>query len=150
MNENRELRILLVEDSEGDVVLTRQALREGKINNHLSVARDGIEALAFLRRQSGYHDALRPDLILLDINMPRMNGIEVLAELKTDTSLRMIPVVMLTTSDSDRDILEAYELNANCYVTKPVDYIQFMKVISAIDEFWLSTVRLPSLSLRMP
>ena len=149
MNEHRELRILLVEDSEGDVVLTRQALREGKIRSHLSVARDGIEAMAFLRREGPHGDALRPDLILLDINMPRMSGIEVLAELKVDASLKSIPVVMLTTSESDLDILKAYELNANCYVTKPVDFLQFMKVISAIDEFWLSIVKLPSLALRV-
>jgi two-component system, chemotaxis family, response regulator Rcp1 len=149
MIEQRELRILLVEDSEGDVVLTRQALREGKIKSQLGVARDGIEAMAYLRMEGRYADALRPDLILLDINMPRMSGIEVLAELKTDASLKSIPVVMLTTSGSDLDILKAYELNANCYVTKPVDFMQFMKVISAIDEFWLSIVKLPSLALRV-
>lgn len=143
MSSQREIEILLVEDNMGDVVLTKEALKEGKIHNNLSVARDGVDALAFLRREGEYANAPRPDIILLDLNMPRMNGAEVLAEVKADSDLKTIPVVILTTSAADQDVIKAYQLNANCYVTKPVDFDQFMKVVHTIDEFWLSIVRLP-------
>jgi two-component system, chemotaxis family, response regulator Rcp1 len=143
MDTDKAVEILLVEDNLGDVVLTKEALKEGKIRNNLSVARDGIEALEFLRRQGPFSDAPRPDLILLDLNMPRMNGAEVLAEVKADPDLKTIPVVMLTTSAADQDIINAYKLNANCYVTKPVDFDQFMKVVQTIDQFWLTIVKLP-------
>jgi two-component system, chemotaxis family, response regulator Rcp1 len=138
-----EIEILLVEDNPGDILLTKEALKEAKIHNRLSVAHDGVEAMAFLRKEGEFANAPRPELILLDLNMPRKNGIEVLSEIKGDPSLHRIPVVILTTSDSDRDVLKAYDLNANCYVTKPVDLDQFIKVIHTIDEFWLSIVRLP-------
>ena len=143
MDSDKAVEILLVEDNLGDVVLTKEALKEGKISNNLSVTRDGIEALEFLRRQGSFADAPRPDLILLDLNMPRMNGAEVLAEVKADPELKTIPVVMLTTSAADQDIINAYKLNANCYVTKPVDFDQFMKVVQTIDQFWLTIVKLP-------
>jgi chemotaxis family two-component system response regulator Rcp1 len=138
-----EVEILLVEDNPGDVVLTREALHEAKIHNRLSVATDGVEAMAFLRKEREYKDAPRPDIILLDLNMPRKNGIEVLREIKADAALKTIPVVILTTSGADQDVLKAYEFSANCYVTKPVDLDQFVKVVHTIDEFWLSIVRLP-------
>ncbi len=138
-----EIEILLVEDNQGDVVLTREALSEAKIHNRLSVVSDGMEAMAFLRREGVHANAPRPDLILLDLNMPRKNGAEVLAEVKSDPNLKTIPIVILTTSSAEHDVLKAYELNANCYVTKPVDFDQFMKVVQTIDEFWLSIVRLP-------
>lgn len=138
-----EVEILLVEDNPGDVVLTREALREAKIHNRLSVATDGVEAMAFLRKEGQYREAPRPDLILLDLNMPRKNGIEVLREIKADAALKTIPVVILTTSGADQDVLKAYEFSANCYVTKPVDLYQFVKVVHTIDEFWLTIVKLP-------
>ncbi len=137
------IEILLVEDNPGDVRLTIEALRDAKVNNRLSVARDGLEALAFLRHESGFADAARPDVILLDINLPKKNGHEVLAEIKADPNLKRIPVVVLTTSKSDEDIMRSYNLHANCYVNKPVDLEQFMNVVQAIDSFWLSVVRLP-------
>jgi two-component system, chemotaxis family, response regulator Rcp1 len=136
--------ILLVEDNPGDVRLTMEALKEGKVHNRLSVAPDGVEALAFLRQQGVYTDAPRPDVILLDLNLPKKDGREVLAEIKTDESLCRIPVVILTTSKAEEDILRSYELHANCYVTKPVDLEQFMKVVKSIEDFWFSIVRLPS------
>src|SRR4051794_24701063 len=120
--QGRPVEILLVDDSPGDVRLTREALREGKIRNNLSVVTDGVEALAFLRREGRYAGAPRPDVILLDLNLPRKDGREVLAEIKADDRLRRIPVVILTTSADERDILRAYELHANCYITKPVDF----------------------------
>jgi chemotaxis family two-component system response regulator Rcp1 len=141
--QGQPVEILLVEDSPGDVRLTREALREGKIRNHLSVVPDGVEALAFLRRAGRYADAPRPDVILLDLNLPRMGGREVLAAIKEDSLLRRIPVVILTTSNDERDILRAYELHANCYITKPVDFEQFSTVIQAIENFWLTVVTLP-------
>jgi chemotaxis family two-component system response regulator Rcp1 len=139
----RPVEILLVEDNPGDVRLTREALHEGKINNHLSVAPDGVEALAFLRREGRYADAAPPDVILLDLNLPRKSGREVLAEIKADSKLRRIPVVILTTSADEQDVLRAYELHANCYITKPVDFEQFIGVIQAIENFWLTVVTLP-------
>jgi CheY-like chemotaxis protein len=137
------IEILLVEDNPGDVRLTREALRDGKVRNNLKVARDGVEALAMLRGEGEHAGMTRPDLILLDLNMPRMDGREVLRELKKDPQLRVIPVVVLTTSKADEDILRTYELNANCYITKPVDLAQFIHVVRSIEDFWLTVVRLP-------
>jgi CheY-like chemotaxis protein len=139
----RPIEILLVEDNPGDVRLTIEALKEGKVRNHLSVARDGVEALAFLRREGNFAGAARPDLILLDLNLPRKDGREVLAVIKEDAALRRIPVVVLTTSKAEEDILRTYDLHANCYITKPVDLDQFISVVRSIDEFWLAVVRLP-------
>jgi CheY-like chemotaxis protein len=136
--------VLLVEDNPGDVRLTQEVLREGKISNRLSVAIDGVEALAFLRRESAFADAPRPDLILLDLNLPKKDGREVLAEIKDDESLRQIPVVVLTTSKAEEDIIRSYELYANCYITKPVDFEQFITVVRSIENFWLCLVRLPT------
>ena len=140
---NGAAKILLVEDNPGDVRLTREALKEGKILNEVSVAEDGVEALAFLRRQGRYSDAARPDLILLDLNLPKKDGREVLEEIKCDDGLKQIPVVVLTTSAAERDILRAYNLHANCYITKPVDLEQFIKVVQLIEDFWLTIVKLP-------
>ena len=140
----RPLVILLVEDNAADVRLTREALREGKIQNTLHVVHDGVEALAFLRRQGAHIEAPRPDLILLDLNLPRKDGREVLAEIKDDPLLRRIPVVILTTSQSEADVLRTYDLHANCYVTKPVDLEQFFEVIRSVETFWLVAVTLPS------
>jgi two-component system, chemotaxis family, response regulator Rcp1 len=139
----RPVEILLVEDSPGDVKLTIEALRDAKVNNNLHVARDGEEAMAFLRREGDHADAPRPDLILLDLNLPRKDGREVLADVKSDPKLKRIPVVILTTSQSDDDVAQAYSLSANCYVTKPVDLDQFLRVVRAIDNFWLTLVKLP-------
>ena len=140
----KPIEILLVEDNIGDVRLTQEALREGRVKNNLSVARDGVEALEFLRRQGPHVNAPRPDLILLDLNLPRKDGRGVLADIKDDASLRTIPVVVLTTSSAELDILKSYSLHANCYITKPVDLDQFVKVVRSIDDFWLTIVRLPS------
>lgn len=137
------IEILLIEDSLGDIRLTQEALKEGKIKNNLSICHDGIEAMAFLRQEGQYKDSPKPDLILLDLNMPRKNGIEVLQELKTDEKLKFIPTVILTTSAADTDIMDSYNLNANCYITKPVDFEQFIKVIRSIEDFWLTIVKLP-------
>jgi CheY-like chemotaxis protein len=132
-----------VEDSEPDVRLTQEALREAKVKNRLWVVDDGVEALDFLRRQGQYADAPRPDLILLDLNLPRKDGRQVLEEIKNDSSLKLIPVVILTTSKSEEDVLRAYQLHANCYITKPVDFNRFMEVVRSIEDFWLTVVRLP-------
>jgi chemotaxis family two-component system response regulator Rcp1 len=140
---NGSAKILLVEDNPGDVRLTREALKEGKILNDLSVVGDGVEALAYLRRKDGYSGAERPDLILLDLNLPKKDGREVLEEIKSDGDLKKIPVVVLTTSAAERDILKAYDLHANCYITKPVDLGQFIKVVQLIEDFWLTIVKLP-------
>lgn len=139
----RPIEILLVEDNPGDVRLTREALKEGKVKNNLHVAKDGVEALDFLHRRAGNADAVRPDLILLDLNLPRKNGREVLADIKADASLRRIPVVVLTVSQAEEDILSTYDLGANCFITKPVDLKQFLRVVKAVDDFWLSVVVLP-------
>jgi CheY-like chemotaxis protein len=138
------IEILLVEDSPSDTELTVEALANGKICNHLSIVDDGVKALEFLRHQGAYTDAPRPDLILLDLNLPRKDGREVLAETKTDPLLQNIPIVVLTTSEAERDVLRAYELHANCYISKPVDFKQFLKVVNAIESFWLTVVKLPS------
>jgi two-component system, chemotaxis family, response regulator Rcp1 len=140
----RPIEILLVEDNPGDVRLTREALREGKVRNHLNVASDGVEALAYLRREGRYAEAVRPDVILLDLNLPRKDGREVLAEIKVDPTLKNIPVVILSSSQAEQDVLRAYELHANCYVTKPVDLDQFMSVVSAIEDFWFIIAKLPA------
>src|SRR5579862_5847901 len=137
------VEILLVEDSPGDVRLTREALREAKIKNRLNVVSDGVEAMAFLRREGAYAGVNRPDLVLLDLNLPRKSGREVPAEIKTDPALRMIPVVILTTSSDEQDIVRSYEHHANCYITKPVDLDQFLTVVNSIEDFWLSIVKLP-------
>ena len=142
-NDVRPVHILLVEDNAGDVRLTREALKEGKVANSLTVAPDGVEALAILRREGRYKDEARPDLILLDLNLPRKDGRQVLAEIKEDPALRRIPVVVLTTSKAEEDILNTYDLHANCYISKPVDFEKFVTVIRTIDDFWLSVVRLP-------
>ena len=139
----RPIEILLVEDSPGDVRLTKEALREGKIRNHLSVVTDGVAALAFLRREGRYANAPRPDVVLLDLNLPKKDGREVLTEIKADPRLRRIPVVVLTTSSNEEDILRAYDLHANCYITKPVDLDQFISVVQSIESFWLTIVTLP-------
>lgn len=137
------IEILLVEDSPSDVLMTREALEGAKILNRLSVARDGVEAIAYLRRQEKYAQAARPDLILLDLNLPRKDGREVLAEIKADRDLRAIPVVILTTSKADEDILKAYGLHANCYICKPVDFSSFFAIVKSIEQFWFKVVSLP-------
>ena len=137
------IELLLVEDNPADVRLTIEAMKGVKIPMHLSVARDGVEALAFLRREGSYAQAPRPKLILLDLNMPRKDGREVLAEIQADPLLRRIPVVILTTSEAEQDIGKAYQLNANCYIVKPVDFMQFMQQIKSIEDFWLTIVKLP-------
>jgi two-component system, chemotaxis family, response regulator Rcp1 len=138
------IQVLLVEDNPGDVRLTKEALKEGKLLNQLTVVGDGVEALSFLRKEGKYADALQPELILLDLNLPKKDGREVLAEIKADPSLRRIPVVVLTTSSAEEDILKIYDLHANCYITKPVDLEQFMGVVKSIEDFWVSVVKLPS------
>ena len=143
MTSGERIQILLVEDSPGDVRLTQEALKEAKVLNQVSVATDGMEAMAFLRREGAYAQAPRPDLILLDLNMPRKDGREVLTELKADEQLRRIPVVVLTTSTAEQDILGTYDLHANAYITKPVDLNQFVSVVKAIEDFWLTIVKLP-------
>ncbi|MEJ2143222.1 MAG: response regulator [Gammaproteobacteria bacterium] len=141
---NSGIRILLVEDNPGDVRLTREALKEAKVNNQLFVVEDGVEAMAFLRNEGEYADTPRPDLILLDLNLPKKDGREVLEEIKHDSELKRIPVVVLTTSRAEEDILKSYNLHANCYVTKPVDLDQFINIVKSIEDFWLTIVRLPS------
>jgi len=137
------IEILLVEDSPGDQRLTMEALKEGKINNTLYIVEDGEEAIAFLNKEEPFTNVPKPDLILLDLNLPKMNGQEVLEIIKADEKLKRIPVVILTTSQADQDILNAYNLNANCYITKPVDFDQFSHVVKKIQEFWFTIVRLP-------
>lgn len=137
------IQILLVEDNPGDVRLTREALKESKMHNTLHVASDGVEALRFLRGEGEYKGSPRPDIILLDLNLPRKDGREVLAEIKADESLRRIPVVILTTSDDEHDILRSYDLHANCYITKPLDLRQFATIVKTIENFWFQIVKLP-------
>jgi CheY-like chemotaxis protein len=139
----KPVEILLVEDNPGDILLTVEALKEGKVYNNLSVAKDGVEAMAFLYRKGRHADAPRPDLILLDLNLPKKGGREVLAELKQDFNLRRIPVIVLTTSQAEQDILKSYDLHANCYITKPVDLDHFITVVRSIENFWLMSVQLP-------
>jgi chemotaxis family two-component system response regulator Rcp1 len=141
--ECRPIEILMVEDNPGDVRLTVEALKEGKVRNNFHTVEDGVEAMAFLRRQGRYAESPRPDLVLLDLNLPKMNGREVLAEIKEDPELRRIPVVILTVSKAEQDILKSYNLHANCYITKPVDLDQFLEVVKSIENFWLTVVMLP-------
>jgi two-component system, chemotaxis family, response regulator Rcp1 len=141
---NRHVEILLVEDSPSDTELTIEALQAGDIPCNLSHVEDGVEAMEFLHRKNAYTGAPRPDLILLDLNLPRKDGREVLAELKSDPDLRTIPVVVLTTSKDDRDVSQAYQLRANCYIAKPVDFEQFVSVLRAIEHFWLEVAALPT------
>jgi CheY-like chemotaxis protein len=140
----RPIEVLLVEDDQGDVLLTKEAFDFNKVRNRLHVVNDGEQAMAFLRREDGYHDAPTPDLILLDLNLPRMGGLEVLTEVKADAELRTIPVVILTTSEAEEDILHSYRLHANAYVSKPVDFEQFIRVVRQIDDFFVTVVKLPS------
>jgi CheY-like chemotaxis protein len=137
------IEVLLVEDDPGDVLMTQEAFEEHKVRNNLAVVNDGTEAIAYLRREGQYADAARPDLVLLDLNLPRRDGREVLAEIKNDPDLRQIPVVVLTTSQADEDIVRSYQLHANAYVTKPVDFDRFIAVVRQIDEFFVSVVKLP-------
>jgi CheY-like chemotaxis protein len=140
----RPIEVLLVEDDEGDVLMTREALDEGKVVSRLTVVGDGVEAMAYLRRAGEYEDAVRPDLVLLDLNLPRRDGRQVLEDIKSDPDLRRIPIVVLTTSEAEEDVLRSYDLHANAYVTKPVDFGRFVEVIRQIDEFFISVVRLPA------
>ncbi|RSM74750.1 response regulator [Kibdelosporangium aridum] len=139
----RPIDILLVEDDPGDVLMTREALADNKVSNKLHVVSDGVEAMQFVRGETPYEHAPRPGLILLDLNLPRKNGQEVLAELKNDEDLRTIPVVILTTSEADEDIVRSYQLHANAYVTKPVDFDRFVEAVRQIDDFFLTVVKLP-------
>lgn len=141
--EGRPADFLLVEDNPGDVRLTQEALKSHKVQNNLHVVTDGEQAMAFLRRQGKYADAPRPDIILLDLNLPKKDGREVLAEIKSDSSLKTIPVVIITSSEAEQDVIKSYNLNANCYVTKPVNLDQFIKVVQSINDFWLTIVKLP-------
>ena len=140
----REVEILLVEDNPGDIRLTKEALKESKIAINLHVVMDGVEAMSFLHREGKYTYAPRVDLILLDLNLPKKDGREVLKEIKTDDNLKRIPVVILTVSGAEEDILKTYDLHANCYVTKPVDFEEFMKVVRTLEDFWLTIVKLPT------
>ena len=141
--ESRQIEILLVEDNPGDARLTQEAMRAAKMTNVLHIVEDGEQAMEFLRRRSRFKDAPRPDLILLDLNLPKKDGRAVLAEVKTDPDLRRIPVVVLTTSRSEEEVMQAYDMHANAYVTKPVNLDQFMRIVALIDEFWLKVVTLP-------
>ncbi len=142
--QGRPIEILLVEDSAADVGLTIEAFKDAKIQNRMSVVEDGVEAMAFLHREGGHARAPRPDLILLDLNLPRKDGRQVLKEIKDEPALRNIPVVILTTSKGEEDVLRAYDLHANCYVKKPVDFNRFMEVVKSIETFWLTVVTLPA------
>jgi CheY-like chemotaxis protein len=143
VHENRPVEILLVEDNPGDERLTREALKEGKVYSNLHWVKDGVEAMQFLRREGKYQDVPRPDIILLDLNLPKKDGREVLQDIKNDDKLKRIPVVVLTTSKAEEDVLRSYNLHANCYVTKPVDLEKFIVVVKSIDVFWLTVVTLP-------
>ncbi|MBD1838849.1 response regulator [Coleofasciculus sp. FACHB-64] len=140
---NRPVEILLVEDNEGDIRLTQEAFRDSQVGNHLNVVRDGVEAIAFLKREEKYANAVRPDIILLDLNLPKRNGIEVLAEIKQDDQLKRIPVIVLTSSQAEPDILSSYDLHANCFISKPIDLDRFLRVVQSIEDFWLTIVKLP-------
>ncbi|MFQ5874889.1 MAG: response regulator [Dehalococcoidia bacterium] len=142
--DGRPIEILLVEDNPGDVRLTQEAFKDAKVLNNLSLTWDGVEAMAFLRHEGKYAEAPHPDLVLLDLNLPKKDGRQVLAEIKTDEHLRGIPVVILTTSKAEQDIVKTYDLHANCYITKPVDLDQFIAVVRAIEDFWFAIVKLPA------
>jgi chemotaxis family two-component system response regulator Rcp1 len=139
----KPIEVLLVEDSDGDARLAQEAMKDAKVLNHISRVEDGVEAMAYLRKEGKYNKAIRPDLILLDLNMPKKDGREVLAEIKNDRDLRRIPVVILTISKAEEDIIKTYNLHANCYITKPVDLAQFLDVVKSIESFWLTIVKLP-------
>ncbi|WP_436928864.1 response regulator [Halosimplex halobium] len=144
MNDHGEpVEILLAEDNPGDVTLTRKALERGNISNNLHVVNDGVEALAFLRQEGEYADEPRPDLVLLDLNMPRKDGRDVLEEIKTDDDLRRIPIVVMTSSEAEEDIVQSYDLHANAYLTKPIDFDGFLDIVERIEDFWLTVVRMP-------
>jgi chemotaxis family two-component system response regulator Rcp1 len=145
---SRPAEILLIEDNPGDVELIHEALQTGRVLNHISVVTDGEAAVSFLRRQKGYENAPVPDLVLLDLNLPKKNGFEVLKDVKADPALSQIPVVILTSSQGDRDILKSYSLHANCFVSKPVDVDEFLQVVRSTGEFWLSIVKLPEVGVR--
>ncbi len=138
------VEILLVEDNPGDVRLTQEALKESKVTNNLYIAGDGVEALAFLRKEGEYADMPHPDLILLDLNLPKKDGRELIEEIKSNEELKRIPVVVLTTSKAEEDIMQMYDRHANCYITKPIDFDQFIEVVRSIENFWLTIVKLPS------
>jgi CheY-like chemotaxis protein len=142
-NNGKPIDILLVEDNPGDVRLTQEVLKEAKVKNELHVVYDGVEALAFLRHEGKYKDATRPDLILLDLNLPKKTGHEVLSEVKADDNLKRIPIVVLTVSRDEEDVIKSYNLYANCFITKPVDLNQFLNVVKSIEDFWLTIVKLP-------
>jgi len=144
IEKKEQINILLIEDNPGDVRLTQEAFKEGNLNINLEIAIDGVEALNFLNRLNGFEKAVRPDLILLDLNLPKRDGREVLAEIKANDDLKKIPVVILTTSDAEQDVLKSYNLHANCYINKPVDFDKFFKVIRQIEQFWLEMVILPT------
>lgn len=146
MDEQRAsaIEILLVEDNPGDVRLTQEALKESKVTNNLYIAGDGVEALAFLRREGKYANVPHPDLILLDLNLPKKDGRELIEEIKSNEELKRIPVVVLTTSKAEEDIMQMYDRHANCYITKPIDFDQFIEVVRSIENFWLTIVKLPS------
>jgi chemotaxis family two-component system response regulator Rcp1 len=141
---NRPIEILLVEDNRGDARLTEEALKEGKVRNNLHHTKDGVEAMQFLLREGQHKDKPRPDLVLLDLNLPRKDGREVLADMRKNPDLKTIPVVVLTTSEAEQDVVRTYELCANCYITKPVDLEKFITIVRSIEDFWLTIVRLPS------
>lgn len=138
------IHILMVEDNDGDVLLTTEALNAAKVRNNLSVVRDGVEAMDFLHRRGDFQNATRPDLILLDLNLPRRDGREVLADIKADSELRTIPVVILTSSKAEKDVVKMYDLHANCYIVKPVDFHSLLEVVKSIENFWLAVVKLPN------
>jgi CheY-like chemotaxis protein len=138
-----QVEILLVEDNPADVRLIKETFKDFKVSNNLTVARDGMEAMAMLKKEGQYLDSVKPDVILLDLNLPRKNGFEVLEELRMDPDLRRIPVVILSTSDSEKDVMKSYDLHANCFVTKPVGLDEFIKIVMSIENFWLSVVKLP-------
>ena len=141
---DRPIEILLVEDNPADVRLIIEAFKEGKVNNNLNIVEDGVEAMFYLHREGKYADVSRPDIVLLDLNLPKKDGREVLAEIKNDPCFKKIPVIVLTTSQTELDVLKSYELNANCYVSKPVEFERFLNVIKSIEDFWLNIVKLPS------
>lgn len=143
---SKEIHILLIEDNEGDIVLTIEALKEARLNNTIDVMRDGEKAMQFLRKEGEFSNAATPDLILLDINLPKIDGKEVLSNIKNDDRLKVIPVIMLTTSDSEKDIFDSYHSHANCYITKPLGFQRFIEVINTIKEFWITIVQLPKTS----
>lgn len=142
-DQGKPVEILMIEDNPGDVRLTKEAMRANKVKNNMNIAVDGVEALAYLRREGKYSNAIKPNLIILDLNLPKKNGIEVVKEIKNDPQLKRIPVVILTTSKSEEDIIKSYNLHANCYITKPIDLDQFVNMVRSIEDFWLEIVTLP-------